>query len=112
MKVGIFNYMKRSGIQLEKSIKELGFDIVMYDYTENHYEIMQKSNIKHWIFTGSPMDVNADRAPQIDIRILNMKNKKVFLICYSMESVLGQLGCRLVKRERNQKKITFLFFLC
>ena len=111
MKVGIFNYMKRSGIQLEKSIKELGFDIVMYDYTENHYEIMRKSNIKHWIFTGSPMNVNADRAPQIDIRILNMKNKKVFLICYSMESVLGQLGCRLVKRERNQKKIIFLGIL-
>ena len=32
MKVGIFNYMKRTGIQLEKSIKELGFDIDLYDY--------------------------------------------------------------------------------
>ena len=57
------------------------------------------------------MDVNLDGAPQIDTRILNMKDKRIFLICYSMESVLGQLGCRLVKRERNRKKITFLDIL-
>lgn len=111
MKVGIFNYMTRDNIKLFKTMEELGFEMDIYDYKENHYDIMKKSNIKHWIFTGSPMDVNHDASPQIDKRILGMNDKKVFLICYSMESVLEQLGCKLIKRERNRKKITFLDIL-
>jgi GMP synthase-like glutamine amidotransferase len=107
MKVGIFNYTKRDLPTIERVLKELGFDVDIYDYKENHYEIMQKSNIKHWFFTGSPMDITKDRAPQLDTRILRMGGKRVFLICYAMESILGQLGCKLIKRERNRKR-TFL----
>lgn len=111
MKVGIFNYMKNLTPKILKTLQELGFEIEVYDYEENHVEIMSKSSITHWIFTGSPMDVNKDDAPQIDLRILRMKGKRVFLICYSMESVLGQLGSKLVKRERNRKKIVFFDIL-
>lgn len=111
MKVGIFNYMRRESPTIEKTIRNMGFDIEMYDYTENHYEIMRKSTIIHWIFTGSPMDVTKDDAPQLDTRILRMEGKRVFLICYSMESILYQLGCKLVKRERNRKRIFFMDIL-
>jgi GMP synthase-like glutamine amidotransferase len=108
MRIGIFNYMKRELPTIEKVIRELGFDVEMHDYEENHYEIMKKSSIKHWIFTGSPMDVNKDDAPQLDTRIIRMEGKRVFLICYSMESILEQLGCKLIKRERNRKRVFFM----
>ena len=108
MKIGIFNYMRRELPKIEKTVRDMGFDVEMYDYKENHYEIMKRSTIKHWIFTGSPMDVNKHDAPQLDTRIIRMEGKRVFLICYSMESILAQLGCKLVKRERNRKKIFFM----
>jgi GMP synthase-like glutamine amidotransferase len=108
MRIGIFNYMKRELPTIEKVIRDLGFDVEMHDYEENHYEIMKKSSIKHWIFTGSPMDVNKDDAPQLDTRIIRMEGKRVFLICYSMESILEQLGCKLIKRERNRKRVFFM----
>lgn len=108
MKIGIFNYTKRESPTIERVLNNLGFDVSVYDYKENHFEIMKKSNIKYWIFTGSPMDVNKDTAPQIDKRILRMEGKRVFLICYSMESILEQLGCTLVKRERNRKRVFFM----
>jgi GMP synthase-like glutamine amidotransferase len=111
MKIGIFNYMSRHLFRIEKTVRDMGFDVEMYDYKENHYEIMKRSTIKHWIFTGSPMDVNKDGAPQLDTRILRMEGKRLFLICYSMESILAQLGCKLVKRERNRKKIFFMDIL-
>ena len=108
MRIGIFNYMKRELPTIEKVIRDLGFDVEMHDYEENHYEIMKKSSIKHWIFTGSPMDVNKDDAPQLDTRIIRREGKRVFLICYSMESILEQLGCKLIKRERNRKRVFFM----
>jgi GMP synthase-like glutamine amidotransferase len=111
MKVGIFNYTQRESPTVETKLQNLGFHVDIYDYKENHYEIMKKSNIKHWIFTGSPMDVNKDGAPQLDTRILRMEGKRVFLICYSMESILEQLGCKLVKRERNRKRVFFMDIL-
>jgi len=44
MRIGIFNYMKRELPTIEKVIRDLGFDVEMYDYKENHYEIMKKSS--------------------------------------------------------------------
>jgi len=111
MKVGIFNYMKRDLPTIEKALIEMGHDVKIYDYKENHYEIMMKSSITHWFFTGSPMDITSSNAPQLDKRIIGMKGKKILLICYSMESILGQLGCKLVKRERNRKNILFFDIL-
>jgi GMP synthase-like glutamine amidotransferase len=111
MKVGIFNYMRSESPKIEKVVCDMGFDVVMYDYKENHYKIMKDSDIKYWIFTGSPIDVNKDTSPQLDKRILRMDGKRVFLICYSMESILEQLGCKLVKRERNRKKIFLMDIL-
>jgi GMP synthase-like glutamine amidotransferase len=108
MKIGIFNYTKRESPTIETILNNFGFNVEIYDYKENHFEIMKKSNIKYWIFTGSPMDVNKDGAPQLDTRILRMEGKRVFLICYSMESILEQLGCKLVKRERNRKMVFFM----
>lgn len=104
MKVGIINYMKRDFPTIERKLTEMGHTVEIYDYTENHYDIMLKSDIKHWFFTGSPMDITSPFAPQLDKRILGLNGKRVFLICYSMESILGQLGCKLVKHERNRKR--------
>lgn len=108
MKVGIFNYSLRESPTIERALNDMGIQVDIYDYKENHYEIISKSDIKHWVFTGSPMDVTNDDAPQLDTRILRMNGKRIFLICYSMESILGQLGCKLVKRERNRKKVFFM----
>ena len=43
MRIGIFNYMKRELPTIEKTIKDLGFDVEMHDYEEDHYEIIKKS---------------------------------------------------------------------
>lgn len=65
---------------------------------------IQKSHIKNWIFTGSPSSVHDPKSPVVSLKLLDLHNKRMFLICYSMESILHQLGYPVVKRNINKKE--------
>ena len=65
---------------------------------------IQESPIQKWIFTGSPSSVYDTNVPTVPIQILDMSEKKFFLICYSMESALIQLGYPVIKRIENKKE--------
>ena len=89
-----------------RCIKKLGYIPHNIDYTTEN-EIFKKittSNIKHWIFSGSPHMVTDTTSPIVPLNILNLNDKKFMLICYSFESVLYQLGFPVIKRYINKKE--------
>jgi GMP synthase-like glutamine amidotransferase len=86
---------------VEDAIKKLGHTPVVLQI--NDPEIVSKlkeSPIKKWIGTGSNLRLSVLQplAPQIPMEILTMKDKEFFLICYTMESLLYQLGYPVVFR--------------
>lgn len=62
------------------------------------------SGIKYWIFSGSPLAVHNKSSLQIPLKVFGLKGKEFLLICYSMESVLKQLGFDVVRRLENKKE--------
>ena len=100
MRVGIVNmYSHKLQPYLQRALNSIGHDITILDSDDNYIEIIKRSPITHWIFTGSDSDVTNKKSPVLDIGIIKMKNKQFLLVCYSMESVLQQLGCHLIKRK-------------
>ena len=91
-----------SNTYVEKAIKKLGhtFDLLQINDPDLAKKI-KHSSIQKWIFTGTGIATSVlnPLAPQVPLEIFNMKNKEFFLICYSMESVLHQLGNTLLERK-------------
>ena len=105
MHVGIVNmYSYKLRHYLPNALASIGCDITVVDSDEDYIDIIKRSPITHWIFTGSDSDVMKKRSPVLDLEILKMKNKRFLLICYSMESILQQLGCHLIKRPNAIKE--------
>ena len=105
MHVGIVNmYSYKLRHYLPNALASIGCDITVVDSDEDYIDIIKCSPITHWIFTGSDSDVMKKRSPVLDLEILKIKNKRFLLICYSMESILQQLGCRLIKRPNAIKE--------
>jgi len=69
------------------------------------YELIKKSNITHWIFSGSPLSVVEKKSPKIPIEILDLEDKKFMLICYSMESMVFQLNYPITIRRELKKEV-------
>lgn len=95
---------------VEKAVKSLGHTFTILQI--NDPDLLQKikeSKIQKWIFTGTGLATSVlnPLAPQVPLDIFKMKDKEFFCICYSMESVLHQMGIPL--QERNPK--TERFFL-
>lgn len=65
---------------------------------------IRESDIRKWIFTGSPANVYDLEAKIVPAELLDLNDKSMFFICYSMESVLKQLGYSVLKRDRNIKE--------
>ena len=61
------------------------------------------SPIRHWIFSGSQFHVTNLANPQVPLKLLNL-DKKLLLICYSMESVLMQLGFPVKERYIHRRE--------
>jgi GMP synthase-like glutamine amidotransferase len=66
--------------------------------------IIQSSSVQKWIFTGSPNNVTDENPCVVPLRLLDFPDKQFFFICYSMESVLYQLGYPVVKRDIYKKE--------
>ena len=82
----------------------LGDDVIVISHMSDWLGAIKSSRIKRWFLTGSAYDVLRAGAPQVSLEILTLTNKRFFLICYSMESLLLQLGCRLIKRRKNARE--------
>jgi len=65
-------------------------------------ERIKASPIRHWIFSGSQLHVTHPDNPQLPLELLTL-DKKLMLICYSMESVLLQLGFPVKERHVHHK---------
>lgn len=66
---------------------------------------IKSSPIRIWIFSGAATPVFEEDSPQIPLQVTNLKTKKILLICYSMESLLYQLGMPITTRNENKKEI-------
>ena len=89
-----------------EALVNLNYDPVVYSIhnTENIAKIIKDSSIKRWIFTGSKLMVPAKGSAQVPMEIMTYSDKEFFLICYSMESVLWQMGYKLHERALNRRE--------
>ena len=110
MRIGIINYQNLNNRRcptIVKVMRKLGHDITVLSAHDDHFTIIKESKITHWIFSGSPLDVNDPPSPQVNKKILGLQDKRFLLICYSMESVLKSLGCKLMTSKKS-KNDTFV----
>jgi len=91
------------------AINMLGYSPYVLDLVRstnrNIYNIIKKSNIKYWIFSGSPSMVIDRTSPQVPLEIYNLADKEFMLICYSMESVMYQMDIPISFRRQNKKEV-------
>jgi len=105
MHVGILNmYPYKLGPYLPRALESIGCTYTIVDFDENHSETIRRSRHTRWILTGSSDDVMKKTTPQLDLSLLKIENKRFLAICYSMESILLQLGCHLIKRKNNVRE--------
>ena len=94
---------------LVNAINILGYNSYVLDLVRstnrNIYNIIKKSNIKYWIFSGSPSMVIDRSSPQVPLEIYNLEDKEFMLICYSMESVAYQMDIPITFRRQNKKEV-------
>lgn len=98
MIVGIVNmYSTLYGCRyLIHAIQSLGYRTHVLDgvrsVQEDIADAIKHSSVTHWIFSGSPTSVLSPDAPQVPLSVVRMKEKRIMCLCYSMESMLMQLG--------------------
>jgi len=61
--------------------------------------VRTEKDIHHWIFSGSERIVTSPSVPQVPLALFELADKTFLFICYSMESVLVQLGFPITKRH-------------
>ena len=109
MHVGILNmYSNKLQPYLPNALESIGCGYTIVDFDENHLETIRRSRITRWILTGSDHNVMNKTTPQLDLGLLRMHGKRFMMVCYSMESILLQLGCHLIKRRNNVKEYSDL----
>jgi GMP synthase-like glutamine amidotransferase len=111
MQIGIVSlYPKQKDIQhVENAIKLLGYiphiiDLAHSTQDKIYYHI-KNSDIKYWIFSGSPTSVIDKGSPQIPMEIFRLTAKRFMFICYSLESVMFQLRYPISFRKELKKEL-------
>ena len=93
---------------VELAIKKLGYTPIilnLYKSTSKKiYEIIKRSKIVKWIFSGSPCCVIDRNSPQIPLQIFDLKNKEFMLICYSLQSAAFQMKYPISIRSELKKE--------
>lgn len=105
MRVGVIKVSTKHYV--EDAIKQLGHTPVVFQINDpDLFEKIKASTISKWIGTGSTLHLSVlnPLSPQIPLEILSLKDKEFFLICYSMESLLYQLGYPVVRRSHPAKE--------
>ena len=117
MDVGVLDMYpdERGSWYLIKAIIDLGFNPVVFQMRsiilkrQSLYKIIGRSGIKKWVFSGSPQAVHDKSSIKIPMNVFKLPNREFLLICYSMESVLHQLGIGVVERYENKKEYFNLY---
>jgi GMP synthase-like glutamine amidotransferase len=96
--IGIVNMYRNSDKlkPLLTAVRGLGYRVHLGTICE-----VAESPIKTWIFSGADHDVTEQDAIQVPLELLRLK-KRYLMICYSMESVLYQMGYPIYRRA-NEK---------
>jgi GMP synthase-like glutamine amidotransferase len=108
MRIGIVNMHKdRIDItSLLEAVKELGCSPFILDAVPlSSIELLraiQHSPIRHWIFSGSRYHIHHEGVPIVPMELFKTE-KRFLMICYSMESVLVQLGIPIQERYINRR---------
>ena len=95
---------------LVDAIKELGaIPYIINGTTLSEQELsntIQRSPIHYWIFSGSRYHIHQEGVPTVPLELLKTENtnKRFLMICFSMESVLVQLGFPIRERYINRKE--------
>ena len=105
MRVGIVNFNRHGEPTDLIDVLERNNTVYLLNHSEKWLSIIKRAkDIKHWFFTGSSYDVLSPISPQVSTEIFKMKDKSFFLICYSMESALHNLGHVLAKKPRTNRR--------
>ena len=88
---------------LAHALDLLGYKYRIYGPTDV-FERIRDSAITHWIFSGSPISICGENSPQIPMELYKLKHKRYMMICYSMESILLQLGFPIRERYENRRE--------
>jgi GMP synthase-like glutamine amidotransferase len=59
---------------------------------EHIYTSIYQSTITHWVCSGAEYSVHEPSSPRLPIDILLLPLKRFLFICFSMQSILHQLG--------------------
>jgi GMP synthase-like glutamine amidotransferase len=105
MRIGVVKVSTKHYV--EKAVEKLGHTPVVYQINDpDLFRKIKESPIQKWIFTGSSLRLTVlnPLAPQVPMDVFHLKDKQFFMICYSMESVLFQLGYPVVKRKTHKKE--------
>jgi GMP synthase-like glutamine amidotransferase len=109
MRIGIVNMHKNEHFihRIIAAMMTLGCKPVVIDGLitppDKLVKSIKSSPIRHWIFSGSQFVVTHPENPQVPLELLNL-DKKLMLICYSMESVLLQLGFPVKRRYIHRRE--------
>jgi GMP synthase-like glutamine amidotransferase len=94
---------------LVDAVEELGaIPHIMNATTLSEQELLttiQRSPIRHWIFSGSRYHIHQEGVPVVPMELFKTEKteKRFLMICYSMESVLAQLGFPIQERYINRR---------
>ena len=108
MQIGIVNMHKyRIDINsLVDAVEELGaIPHIINGTTLSEQELLktiQRSPIHYWILSGSRYHIHQEGVPIVPMELFKTE-KRFLMICYSMESVLVQLGFPIQERYINRK---------
>jgi len=109
MRIGIVNMHKdRVDIQsLLEAIRSMGHVPFVLDAvplsSPELLRAIEHSPIRHWIFSGSRYHIHHEGVPIVPLELFKTE-KRFLMICYSMESVLVQLGFPIRERYINRKE--------
>jgi GMP synthase-like glutamine amidotransferase len=95
---------------LINALESLGFKVHLMDgfhFPGDIYNCVKRSPITHWIFSGSDTGVTESSSPLLSLELLKLP-KRLMFICYSMESILVELGNPIKKRYENRKELITL----
>ena len=109
MRIGIVKV--NSNPYVEQAVRQLGYTPTFLQiHQEDLVDKIKESPIRKWIFTGTNLAVSVHNpiAPVVPLAIFDMKEKEFLLICYSMESVLFQMGMPVVERKTPKKEYFFM----
>jgi len=108
MRIGIVN-MDKDRIYINPlvdAVEELGaIPYIINGTILSEQELLttiQRSPIRHWIFSGSRYHIHQEGVPIVPMELFKT-DKRFLMICYSMESVLVQLGFPIQERYINRK---------